>query len=397
MTDGRRMPSLWLLGVASGLSPFGATMAIPLLAVLVSQFRTDMGVVQFVVSAYLLGLSAAQPFTGFLCDRFGRRPVMLTGFALFVLASIAAAFTTDIGALIACRFLQAVGVSVGTVASRAVVRDTRGAAGSAEALSYIAAITGLAPILGPILGGWLGSLGGYPLVFLSTAALGAMVWVLMYRSLAETLDRATVRPRWSDWMRNYRTLLRSRTFMAYSLIFGFVQGSFFAFLAVGAAVFRDDFGIGERDFGLIWGLMAVTYVAGAIFCGRIARRVGSRVMLHGAVAVTLVAGWTLALIAVFAGLSLPGLLLPLALLMAAAGGVSPGSLAGAVNAHPEMAGTSSGLSSALGIVLGGTFTIVAGFLYHGDFTPVAWLIALSATLTALGWWAVARAERITRP
>jgi DHA1 family bicyclomycin/chloramphenicol resistance-like MFS transporter len=143
--------------------------------------------------------------------------------------------------------------------------------------------------------------------------------------------------------------------------------------------------------------MAVAYVAGAIFCGRLARRVGSRVMLHGAVAVTLVAGWTLALTAVFAGLSLPGLLLPLALLMAAAGGVSPGSLAGAVNAHPEMAGTSSGLSSALGIVLGGTFTIVAGFLYHGDFTPVAWLIALSATLTALGWWAVARAERITRP
>ncbi len=111
-----------------------------------------------------------------------------------------------------------------------------------------------------------------------------------------------------------------------------------------------------------------------------------------AVAITLVAGWTLTLLEVVIGVSLFGLLLPLAVLMAAAGGISPLSLAGAVNEHPEMAGTSSGLSSAIGIVFGGLFTVLAGIVYSGEFTPVAWLVALSTSLTAISWLLVRRAQ-----
>ena len=243
-------------------------MAVPILASIATQFNTDFGMAQFVVSAYLLGLATAQPFNGFLCDRFGRRPVMLIGFAIFVMASTAAAFTTNLGAMIAFRFLQAAGVSVGTVVSRAVVRDTRDAFGSAVAMSYIAAVMGFSPIFAPIVGGWLGSIGGYFAVFLFTAVVGAIFWILMYFKLPETLDPKNARAKWSDWMRNYRVLLSSRLFIGYSLIFGFVQGSFFSFLAVGAAVFKAEFGIDERGFGLIWGLMAIAYVAGAVFSGR---------------------------------------------------------------------------------------------------------------------------------
>jgi len=386
------MPSVWLLGAASGLSPFGVTMAVPVLASIAIHFQTDFGIAQFVISAYLLGLASAQPFNGFLCDRFGRRPVMLIGFAVFVLASIGAAYTTSIGALIACRYLQAAGVSVGTVASRAVVRDTRSARGSAEAMSYIAAIMGFAPIFAPILGGWLGAVGGYKSVFLSTAVMGAVIWTMMFFSLRETLDPSRASPRLADWMTNYRILLSSRIFLAYSLIFGFVQGSFFAFLAVGAVVFKADFSIGERGFGLIWGLMAITYVLGAFISGRLTRRLGSfRVMNFGIVA-TLISGWALTLTIVMSGTTMAGLLVPLSFLMAAAGAVTPGSLAGAVNTHPEMAGTSSGLSSAIGIVLGGLFTVVAGFIYQGDFATVSWLVALSTSLTAFSWWWVRNHE-----
>lgn len=374
-----------MLGLASGLSPFGVTMAVPVLATIAARFQVDFGVAQFIISAYLFGLAVAQPFNGFLCDRFGRRPVMLTGFFVFVIASTAAAFTNSITALITFRFLQAVGVSVGTVASRAVVRDTRGPAGSAEAMSYIAAIMGFAPIIAPILGGWLGALGGHSAVFLSTSILGVFIWIMMFFSLPETLDSRRARPRWRDWLRSYQSLLSSRVFLAYSLIFGFVQGSFFAFLAVGAAVFESDFGIGAREFGLIWGLMAVTYVTGALVSGRLTRKFGSGPVMNIAVLLTLVTGWVLALIVLLIGTNLFGLLAPLAVLMAAAGGITPGSLAGAVNTHPEMAGTSSGLSSAIGIVVGGVFTVLAGFVYQGDFTPIAWLVAASTSLTALSW------------
>jgi len=81
--------------------------------------------------------------------------------------------------------------------------------------------------------------------------------------------------------------------------------------------------------------------------------------------------------------------------MASAGVISPGALAGAVNAHPDMAGTSSGLSSAIGIVMGGLFTVMAGYLYQGDFMPASWLITLSTTLTAISWLLTRRIGQAT--
>jgi DHA1 family bicyclomycin/chloramphenicol resistance-like MFS transporter len=383
-------PSVWLLGFVSGISPFGISVTVPVLAGIAAQFRADMGQVQFVISVYLLGLALAQPFNGFLCDRFGRRTVMLAGFAVFVLASLGAAVVNSLEALVALRFIQACGVSVGTVASRAVISDTRGARGSAEALSYIAAITGFAPICAPILGGWLGALGGYPSVFLCTAALGAGSWVLMYFRLPETLDRSRARPGARDWFRSYSVLLKSRLFLGYSLMFGLVQGSFFSFLPVGAAVFEQDFGMGAPVFGMVWGLLALAYVLGAVMGGRLTRRFDSTPVMRIAIFINLLTGWGLLLLTLAVGISLPGLLLPFGVLMAAAGGISPGALAGAVNAHPEMAGTSSGLSSAIGILVGCVFTVLTGYLYEGDFISVACMFAVASTLTSISWVVVRR-------
>ena len=388
MKKANEKPSLWLLGIASGLSPFGVTIVVPVLAIIRTDFDVDYSTAQFVISAYLLGLAFAQPFNGFLCDRLGRRPVMLVGFALFVVASTAAIFTTSMGALIALRFLQAVGVSVGTVASRAMVRDTRNASESAEAISYIAAIMGFAPILAPIIGGWLAVWGGYPAVSAFTAVFGAIIWVLMYFKISETIDQSLAVPQWSAWLRNYRILLTTPAFMAYSLIFGFIQGSFFAFLAVGAVVFDQDFGIDEQGFGLIWGLIALTYVAGAIFSAKMTRRLSGKRVMSAAIVIALLAGWGLELATRLYGLNVITLMVPMAFIMAATGSIIPGSLAGAVNTHPTIAGTSSGLSSALGTVLGGLFTVIAGYLYRGDFAPVGTLIAIATTLTAMAWWAI---------
>lgn len=383
-------PSIVLLGIASGLSPFGVTIAVPILAGIATSFAADFGQVQWVISIYLFGLATAQPFNGFLCDRFGRRPVMLTGFLIFVLASVAAALATSLQAMILFRFLQAAGVSVGTVASRAVVRDTHDAHGSTVALAWIAAIMGFAPILAPVMGGLLGAQGGHISVFLVTAALGFCILLLMWFYLPETLQPDHARPRWADWMRNYLRLLRSPPFMAHSLIFGFKQGSFFSFLAVGAVIFENHLGIGQREFGIIWGLMAFTYVGGAVLSARLTRRYPIPLVMHFAVAATLFGGWLIVAVYLLSGLSVPGLLVPLALLMAAAGTVTPVALAGAVNAHFEIAGTASGLSSAIGIVIGGMFTVISGYVYEGSFLPIAVLVAVAATLSALCWLWVCR-------
>ena len=337
------------------------------------------------VSAYLLGLGVAQPFHGFLCDLIGRRPVMLAGFAIFVGASFACVFATDLNQLIIMRFFQAVGVSVGTVASRAVVRDTRGARGTAQALAYIAAAQGFSPIFAPMMGGWLGDLGGIRLIFAVTGVLGAATFLSMYFFLPETLDADHKRPRWRDWMGNYIKLFSTPAFVGYTLIFGFVQGSFFSFLAVGASIFENYFNMGPREFGTLWGLMAITYVLGATASARLTMIRGPDELLKIGVFVTMLGGWLMLILTTVFGINMITILLPMTLLMSVAGLVTPGALAGAVNSRPDIAGTSSGLSSAVGIVLGGSFTVIAGFIYDGSFEPIAILIAVAATLTAVSW------------
>ena len=396
MTSGRpARPSVLMLGAASSLSPFGVTITVPLLGMIAADFGASFGQVQFLISAYLFGLATAQPFNGYLCDRFGRRPVLLTGFTVFIIASFLAARADSLNELILLRFLQATGVSVGTVAARAVVRDTRSARGANEALAYIAACMGFAPILAPMFGGWLGAHGGYAGVFTATACLGIVVLAWMWFSLPETLHTDAVRPNWRQWMRNYGILLRSGPFWGYTLVFGFVQGCFFAFLAVGADVFKTQLGIGELRFGFIWGLMAISYVISALIAGKLYGRFPAYRIMDAGIMLLLLGG-ALAYGLVWAsGVTLFTLLLPMGIVMLVAGAAIPGAMAGAVNQFPHMAGTASGLSSALGIVVGGCFTVFGGMIYRGDYLPVAALIATSATLTALSWVLV-RATKVNQ-
>ena len=381
--------NIWLLSLASALSPFGMVVVVPTLGELARSFDISFGEAQFLISAYLFGLGVAQPFSGLLCDRLGRRPVLLGGFTLFVVASLACAFADNFSLLILMRFLQAVGVSVGTVATRAIVRDTHDEAGTARALATIAAAMGIAPVVAPIIGGLLGELAGPQAVFLASAALGGLVWLSILGRLTETRPPGVVAAsKQANLLADYRQLLSSRLFMGYTLMFGFVQGGFFCFLAVGAAVFETDLDMGPRGFGLVWGLMALAYVAGASLANPLTARMGMRRVIYLGMGLTFVAGWGTYLAVLVFGVHFYSLVPMLALLTAASGLVIPGSMAGAVSYRPEIAGTSSGLSSALGLVLSGTFSIAAGSLYSGSFLPVAMLMGVAASLTALTGWMI---------
>ncbi len=385
-----RTPSIWLLGLASGLSSFGVTIVIPVMVAISAQFNADYALAQFVISVYILGISLAQPFIGILCDRLGRRPVLLVGFAVFVVASVGASFTNSLESLIVLRFLQAVGGSVGTVAARAVVRDTRGPLETTVAMGQIAAIMGFAPIAAPAIGGWLGAAFGYRSVFIVTGAMGLLVLILIYRTLPETLNKTQKTYQISDLRKNYAALMRSRHFWGFTLIFGFVQGSFFTFMAVGASIFETDFGLDSGDFGTAWALMSITYVLGAMASSRLTRSLGSAWVLGATIVLTLLSGWLMLAWTSISGATIFSVLVPLILLMVAAGGALPAAMAGVVNANPEMSGTASGLSSSLGMLFGATFIVLSGVLYKGTFETIAILVAISTTITALSWLLVKR-------
>ena len=380
-----RAPSIWLLGLSSGLSVFGMAIIVPSMQSIATGFDAEFSTAQFAVSAYLFGLAVAQPVSGVLADRFGRRPVMLTGFALFTLASLLCALAPSLSLLIGARFLQAISVSVGTVTTRAILRDTHDGERMAEAMSYIAAAMGLAPVVAPIAGGLLDANFGYRAIFLVTAVMGAVVFVAMARHLEETLPPGQ-KPRGArELLDSYRVLVRSPQFVGYTLIYGFMQGAFFSFLAIGASYFLSQFGIDAGSFGMIWGLLALAYVLGATLGARLTPRVGARNVMRASVWLLSLSGIAMLGVAQLDTLSPVAVLAPLGAMMMIAGSGTPGAMSGAVQHHPTMAGTASGFSSAIALVIGGSFTIISGALYDGTLQPIAALIFVACAAAAASW------------
>ncbi len=362
-------------------------------------FDASPGQVQFLVSAYALGLTVAQPLQGTLSDRYGRRPVMLTGLAIFVLASGLCMLAQTLWALVLGRLLQALGASVATIVSRAVIRDLWDDEGTARALTFIAVALGVAPVIAPVVGGYASAQLGWQSIFAITAIVGLGVFVAIAVRMPETRPAgAMVNGRWGQSLRDFGQLLRSGVFWGYTLIYGFNSATFFCVVTVGAAIFEQELGIDQQIFGFIWGAMALCYVAGAMAGTRVTQALGMRRSLSFGTGLVVLVGTVMPLGMLRWGVNLWTLLLPLAILMAASGIVAPLSLAGAVNHRPDIAGAGSGLSSSLGLLLAVVFTILSGVVYSGSAIPIAMLIAVTVIATAgalmLAFKAEDRARRL---
>ena len=144
-----------LLTALVALGPISTDLYLPSLPAIGAAFGVDAGEVQLTLSVFLAGFACSQLVYGPLADRFGRRPVMLAGLALYSAATVICMVATSIDVLILARFLQAIGACVGPVLGRAVVRDVYGREGAAQVLSYMGMAMALAPAFGPIIGGYL--------------------------------------------------------------------------------------------------------------------------------------------------------------------------------------------------------------------------------------------------
>jgi DHA1 family bicyclomycin/chloramphenicol resistance-like MFS transporter len=378
-----------LLAVISGLSSFSLAIILPALPALAGVYGTDYAGIQFLVSAYLLGLALSQPLWGQVTDRIGRRPVVLLGFTVYVAASLACLVAENLELLMLLRALQAAGASTGTVVARAIIRDTHDEADGARAMSWVSIGLGAAPIIAPVIGGVLLIRGSPGSIFAVMAVTGAVLWLLLFLRLPETLAREQVQLLdWRRFLDGYRALVTNRGFLGYTAVYGFAQGAFFAFLTVGAAVFADSFDLGPGVFGAVWGTMGFAYVLGAFGGGRLASGVRRPLLLPVGVSATLALGLAVVAFDAWLGPRLLTVLVPLFLMMLLSGAVTPLVMAGAVYQVPGLAGTAAGLSSALGMTISGAFTVAAGLVYGGDFTPIALLIATGSLLTFLSWLSI---------
>ena len=390
-----KKPSNLLLGVASGISPFGMAIAIPTLESFSQLYQAPYSTVQFIISAYLLGLASSMPLVGFLSDKIGRRPVLISGLILFVIASIFCSTTDSLNSLIFWRVIQGIGASVGSVMARAMIRDVSNASETARSLSRVTAIMGISPMIAPVIGGIGYQIFGNPNgIFIITAAIGILVLTAILLLLPETRNAAllesTSKEPWSD---KYRYLLGSKVFVGSSLIYAFTTGAFFAILAVASTVFYNDLGIDSAGFGFIWSGLTILYTVSAFMAGTLSSKYGLMKVLLFGVLLNVIAGLLFySLVKVF-DVTLISVIVPLVIMFFAHGYIVPMSLAQAVSGRPEIAGSSSGLSSAIGLVIGGMFSVLSGLVFDGRLLPIALIVSASTILCGLSYFMVLSGKR----
>ncbi|WP_445466266.1 multidrug effflux MFS transporter [Faunimonas sp. B44] len=366
---GIRRPPILALVAISALSPFAINVIVPSMPALERHFSADYGTVQLVLSLFLVAVAAGQIFVGPLSDRFGRRPVLLLGFLIFTLASLAAVFAQSIAALIALRIVQGASGCVGIALGRAIIRDLYDRRQAASMIGYVTMGMAMAPMLAPFFGGVLQETQGWRAVFVLMTAFGLVCLLVTVRWIPETNFARTPVLNFGTMLRDFRILGSERDFVLFTASTGLTAGVFFSFLGGAPYVAERILDLSPSVYGLWFSLLAIGYALGNFLSARFSERFGLvRMILYGSYLG--LASIAVAMLLFAAGFGSPSaLFLPMAVSGIANGVVLPNSLSGAISVRPEIAGAAAGLTGAVQIGAGAVLSALVGMLLEGSTAP----------------------------
>ena len=391
-----RQPMLLTLVAISAIGALPMNIFLPSLPGMAVEFGVDYVVMQLSVSAFLAVSAVLQLVCGPISDRFGRRPVVLGSFAIFLLATLGTLMAPSAGWFLFFRMIQAV-ITTGFVISRAVVRDMVPAEQAASMIGYVTMGMSLVPMIAPMLGGVLEESYGWQASFAVMGLAGLAVMVLCWFDLTETARDGGVPMR--QQIATYPVLARSQRFWGYALAATLSAGSFYAYLGGAPFVGKNVLHLSPSEIGYWFAAPSLGYAIGNFTSARYSTLIGmNRMILIGAVlcSVALTAALVLDLLGHQAPLVFFG---SVALMGVGNGMLLPNANAGMMSVRPELAGTASGLGGALAVAGGAGLAALAGAFLHDDAgaTPLLIIMAGSAASSILAiLWVMARARQVVR-
>lgn len=382
---------LALLVSAAALGLLASAIYVPSIPDIARELGVPVGQVQLTLTTFLVGFGASTLFVGALSDRFGRRGVLVAGNVLCAVASAACALADTIELLLIGRAVQAVGACAGMVVARAVVRDIFDRDGTARAMAALAMAATLAPILAPVLGGYIHVAFGWRTSFLVVAVAAGLLAIVTASLLPETnrnLQNEVGLLR--GLVVGTTALLRVRRFMAYAVASASGGITFYSFVAAAPVILIDRFGVSPDIFGIYIGVPPLGFMAGSFVTSRLTVRLGGDRLIRWGSAGHVLSGLLLAGLAA-AGFAAPWAVIGPLLVMAFSNGlIMPNAYSGGVSVQPHLAGAASGLQNFLQMLGAGAAAALFAALALETAVPLGLAIAGAGLANSLAFRWLAR-------
>ncbi|KWX80897.1 MFS transporter [Paenibacillus riograndensis] len=374
-----------MLSAFSALGPFTVDMYLSSLPQLMSYFGTNTSMIQASLTASLLGLGLGQLVTGPLSDVHGRRKPLLISMILYLLTSLACAFSPNIGLFIALRFIQGFVASAGLVISRAIVRDRYNGIEMTKFMSLLTMISNIAPLISPTAGSTVTTFTSWIGVFIFLGLLGLFLTGVTVWGIKESLPaERRISSNFREVLRNYGSLLRDRSFMGYALVNGILFSGVFAYVAGTPFIYQNMYGISPQLFSILFALNGLGIILGSQFVKRLAGRMDERRIFRIGLQLAFITTAAILMIVLAHG-PFFALFISVFLFAASIGIIGPVSFTLAMESQGHIAGSAAAILGTLQFALGAVTSPLVGLGGDNSAIPFGITIFMTSILAVIAF------------
>ncbi|MEA2247273.1 MAG: transporter, family, multidrug resistance protein [Solirubrobacteraceae bacterium] len=372
-----------VLGSVNAVGPLSIDMYLPALPEIAGDLHASATQIQLTLTACVVGLALGQLVIGPLSDRLGRRLPLIAAMSTYALASVLCALAPSAPALMALRLVQGLAGAGGVVIARAVVRDLHSGVAAVRLFSSLMLVTGLAPILAPLAGAQVLSLGSWRGIFVALGVVSALITVVVAVGLRETLppERRTAHGL-RRTLQTMRGLLRERWFVGHGLASGLAFGALFAYIGGSSFVLQGIYGVSPQLYSLLFAMNGLGLIAGSQVNARLVGRFGPALLLRRGLTAIAVSASTLLGVVLVGGLGVWAVLVPMFVIVSSLSFVLPNATALALVDHATVAGTASAVLGVIQFLVGAVLAPVVGVGGTSSAVPMA-AVMTAAALGAL--------------
>jgi len=394
LSRAERLTYVLVLGALTALGPFTIDLYLPAMPTLEHELAAPTALVQLTLTATMVGFALGQLFVGPLSDQIGRRRPLLVATAVHIVACFGAALAPDLLWLGIARVFQGVGAAAGGVVAQAMVRDLFGGYPLVRMLSRLALVSGLAPVVAPVVGSQMLLVTDWRGLFGFLAVVGVLVLVANAIFLKETLPVEARRVRGhSTVAQRYGAIFRDRIYVGAVIIAGANFSALFAYLSSSPFLFQDVYALSAQEYGLLFGMNSIGVIIGVQVSSSLQKRIGPQWIIAGATILQVAAAAAIILLDL-SGAGFWGIAIPLWFFIAGCGFNFPAISALALVRHGHEAGTAASVLGAANFGVAGLVSPIVGLFTITNAVPMAGVMIVAIAIAILVLWTVVRPRSV---